>query len=139
MTPAPAKLQFVSSLFASKIFWAQIVSLVALILSAAGYKVLDAPGAQEQIIGMLDGVATIALRLLFPTGPVSLTAPLSTPPSQDVQAGASVVNVPAPADRTQTTDVQPLAVGTHTVEVMTPTALTSPERVSTTVVTTPAP
>ena len=95
MNPAPAQLAFVSSLFASKIFWVQVVSLVAMILSAAGVHVIDAPGAQEQIVGTLDALATMALRLWFPTGPVSLSAPFSTPANQNVPVGASVVHVDA--------------------------------------------
>ena len=103
----------------------QVVALLAFILSAAGYKVLDAPGAQEQLIGFLDVAATMLLRWLGPTGPVSLTAPFSTPAAQDVPAGASVVTVPVPADKSQTTDVQPLDVGRHTVEVVPATPLTA--------------
>lgn len=120
MNPAPAQLQFVSSLFASKIFWTQIITLAAMIASAAGVHVLDAPGAQEQAIGILDALATMALRLWLPTGPVSLTAPMSVPAAQDVPAGASVVHISAPTDAVQPTVVRPLAVGTHTVAVAEP-------------------
>lgn len=64
------------SLFASKIFWTQAVTLAAMILSASGVKVLDSPGMQEQLIGILDALATVMLRWMSPTGPVSLTAPI---------------------------------------------------------------
>jgi hypothetical protein len=120
MNPAPAQLTFVSSLFTSKIFWAQIVSLAALVLSASGVHVIDAPGVQEQLIGGLDMLATIMLRLWFPTGPVSLTGPLSTPAAQNIPAGASVVSVPAPKDAVQVAAVQALPVGSHTVDVAPP-------------------
>jgi hypothetical protein len=120
MTPAPAQLAFVSSLFASKIFWVQVVTLVAMILSAAGVHILDAPGAQEQAIGILDALATMALRWLAPTGPVAIGAPFSTPANQDVPVGASVVHVAAPTEALQVTAVQPIAVGTHTVTVAPP-------------------
>jgi hypothetical protein len=120
MTPAPAQLAFVSSLFASKIFWTQVVTLLAMILSAAGYHVINAPGAQEQIVGGLDAIATMALRLFAATGPVSLAGPASTPPPQDVPVGASVVTVAAPADAVQVTHVQPLDIGVHTVAVAAP-------------------
>ncbi len=120
MNMAPAQLTFVSSLFASKIFWAQVVSLIAMIATAAGVHVLDAPGAQEQLIGGLDMLATIALRLFSPTGPVSLTAPFSTPAAQDIPAGASVVSVPAPQDAIQVAAVHALPIGTHTVDVAPP-------------------
>lgn len=118
--PAPAQLTFVSSLFASKIFWAQVVALAAMVLSAAGYHIIDTPGAQEQLIGFLDAAATMFLRWYFPTGPVSMSAPFSTPASQPIGVGASVVTVAAPADEVQVTHVQPLSIGTHTVNVAPP-------------------
>jgi hypothetical protein len=139
MPPAPAQLTFVSSLFASKIFWTQAVALLALILSTAGYHVIDAPGAQEQLIGFLDVTATMLLRWLSPTGPVSLSAPFSTPAPQDVPAGASVVTVPAKADLVQASDVQPLDIGRHTVEVVPASPRAPAETPATTVVTAPAP
>ncbi len=115
--PAPAQLNFVSNLFASKIFWAQVVTLAAMILSAAGVHVIDAPGAQEQAIGILDALATMVLRLWFPTGPVSLSAPMSVPASKDVQAGAVVLHVPKPEDEDQTATVSPLKLGTYVNQV----------------------
>jgi hypothetical protein len=133
MNPAPAKLQFVSSLFASKIFWAQVIALAASIASAFGVHILDSQEAQQQAIGMADMLATMALRLWFPTGPVSLTAPLSVPASQDVPVGASVVHVAAPQDTVQATGVQPLAIGTQTVTVAPPPAFaTTPASVTVT-------
>ena len=121
MNAAPAQIQFVSSLFSSKIFWTNIVGIAAMIASAAGAKVPGlAPGQQEETIGMLMALATMLLRWLAPTGPVSLTAPLSVPAAQDVPAGASIVHVAAPTDALQKTAVQPLPVGTHTVAVAAP-------------------
>lgn len=120
MNTATAKLQFVSSLFGSKIFWAQVIALAASIASALGVHLLDSQEAQQQAIGMADMLATMALRLWFPTGPVSLTAPFSVPASQDVPVGASVVHVAAPQDAVQTTGVQPLSVGTQTITVAPP-------------------
>lgn len=117
---APAKLTFVSNLLTSKIFLTQVVTLVALVASAAGYHLLDGPGVQEQVIGFLDVGATVLLRWWLPSGPVALTAPFKTPPAQDVPAGASVVSVPAPKDSTQTPQVQPLSLGITQVEVHEP-------------------
>jgi hypothetical protein len=136
--PAPAKLTFVSNLLTSKIFLAQVVTLIAMIASAAGVHVLDDQGTQAQLIGVLDVVATMLLRWLFPTGPVSLSAPISTPLAQDVPAGASVVTVPAPKDRSQVAGVQPLEIGAHTVEVVPPPPFAPPQAVPATVSITPA-
>jgi hypothetical protein len=137
MPTAPAKLQFVSSLLTSKIFWAQVVTVIALILSASGVHVLDDPAVQAQLIAAIDAIVTIVLRL-YSSGPVSLTGPISTPPSQDVPVGASVVAVPAPKDPTQITAVVPLDAGTHTVDVVAhPTA--GPVAVPATVIVTPVP
>jgi hypothetical protein len=121
MNDAPAKIQFVKSLFASKIFWTQMVTLAAMIASAAGWHLLDTPGQQEQLIGTLDAIATVALRLWFPTGPVSITGPVSVPAPVDVPVGASVVSVPTPAaiELQQTAIVQPLSDNIHTVDATT--------------------
>lgn len=120
MNPAPAQISFVSNLLTSKIFLAQIVTMIASIASAAGVHILDDQGMQQQAILLLDAVATALLRWLFPTGPVSLTGPVSTPANQNVPVGASVVHVAAPAEVVQTTTVQPLTVGEHTVSVAPP-------------------
>lgn len=117
---APAYLTFVSNLATSKIFWAQVVTLIAMVLSAAGYHVIDAPGAQEQIVGALDAITTMLLRRYAQNGPVNFTAPLTVPANQPVAVGASVVTVAAPADQVQVTHVQPLSIGTHTVDVAAP-------------------
>jgi hypothetical protein len=116
---APAKLSFVSNLLTSKIFLTQLVTLVAMIASAAGYHVIDSPGVQEQIITFLDIAFTILFRL-YSSGPVAVFGPFSTPTQQDVPAGASVVSVPAPKDQTQTTNVQQLPLGISEVEVHEP-------------------
>ena len=136
---APAKLTFVSNLFTSKIFLAQAVALLASILSAAGVHVLDDQGMQQQAIVVLDVVATGLLRWLFPTGPVSISAPVVTPPAQDVPVGASVVSVPAPKDQQQVTAVQPLDVGVHTVAVEKPVGASALAPSSVTVTQAPAP
>jgi hypothetical protein len=119
-TPAPAQLTFVSNLFTSKIFLAQLAAVIASIATAAGVHVLDDPGNQQMLIVLLGGLATMLLRWLFPTGPVSISAPISTPAAQDVPVGASVVHVAAPADKIQVTAVQPLAMGDTMVTVLRP-------------------
>lgn len=117
---APAQLQFVSSLFTSKIFWAQVVTLVAMIASACGIHLLDAPGAQEQLIGVLDAIATVLLRLFFPSGPVSLGGPLTAPDPLPIPAGTSVVSVTAPPTGVAPIAVvQPLSENIHTVDATT--------------------
>lgn len=131
---APAQLSFVSSLFASKIFWTQVVSLIAMIATAAGWHLpyLETPGAQEQLVGYLDMAATFILRWLDSSGPVSIFAPFSTPAGQPVPVGASVVHVAAPADQVQVTAVQPIDVGVHRVEVTPPAQVgqTTPQSVT---------
>lgn len=124
MPQAPAKLQFVSNLFTNKIFLAQVVTLIATMLNAAGYRVLDDPGAQQQLITVLDLVATALMQWLFPTGPMSISGPISTPPSRDVQAGTSVITVASQAEQlaTDANAVQKLDIGTHTVSVLPPVA-----------------
>ncbi len=133
-TPAPAQLSFVSNLFASKIFWTQVVALVAMIATAAGYHLpwLETPGSQEQLVGYIDMAATFLLRWLDSAGPVSIFAPFSTPAGQPVPVGASVVHVAAPADAVQVTAVQPIDVGVHRVEVTPPAQVgqTTPESVT---------
>lgn len=126
MPTAPAKLTFVSNLLTSKIFLTQVVAILASIASAAGVHLLDDQGMQQQLILVLDGVVTALLRWLFPTGPVSITAPVSTPAAQDVPVGASVVTVPVSANQLQVAGVQPLDVGTHTVAVDAPVSVISP-------------
>jgi len=99
---------------------------------------LDDQGTQAQLVGFLDVFATILLRWLFPTGPVSLSAPVMTPAAQDVPAGASIVTVPAPVDQTQVTGVQALPVGSHNVEVLPPPPFAPPQAAPATVAITPA-
>jgi hypothetical protein len=106
-TSAPAKLTFVSNLFTSKIFLTQVVTLAALIAGASGVHVLDDQGAQAQLVGVLDVVVTMLLRWLYPTGPVSISAPVSTPPAQDVPLGRSTVDIATPAFSPTTAVVTP--------------------------------
>lgn len=115
---APAQLNFVSSLFTSKIFLAQVVTVAASVASAAGIKILDDPAMQQQLILLLDALATALLRWQFPTGPVSVTGPASSPGAVDVPAGASVVKVwPAEASgMSMPAIVQALPSGIHTVD-----------------------
>lgn len=127
-SPAPAQLQFVSSLFTSKIFWTQVITLIAMVLSASGVHVIDAPGVQEQLVGTLDVVFTVIFRLTGANGPVSLGAPLNTPAPVDVPPGASVVTVPTPSATLQATVVQPLADGVHTVDATTEIPIVTPTR-----------
>lgn len=114
---APAKLTFVSQLLTSKIFLAQVVALATSIASAAGMHLLDDQVVQQQAIVMLDVGATALLRWWFPTGPVSLFAPVVTPPAQDIPAGHSVIAVPASGGTPQAATVVPLSIGTHTLDV----------------------
>ncbi len=125
---APAQLNFVSSLFTSKICLAQVVTLIASIASAAGIKVLDDPAMQQQVILVLDALATALLRWLYPTGPVSVTGPVSTPPAQNVPVGSSVVSVPAPAAMMQVATVQPLSDNVHTVDATTVIPTVTPSK-----------
>ncbi len=121
---APAQVAFVKSLFASRIFWTQAVAFAAIVASAAGYHIIDAPGVQEQLVGALDALFTIYFRLNGPNGPVSLTGPVSVPDPVDIHAGSSVVSVPTPAaiELQHTTTVQPLADAIHTVDATLPVA-----------------
>jgi hypothetical protein len=104
---APAKLSFVSNLFTSKIFLAQVAGLVAVIAGAAGVHVLDDPTAQTELVAVLSFVGTILLRWLAPTGPVSVSAPIITPPAQDVPLGRSTVEIATPAAAPATVAVTP--------------------------------
>lgn len=88
-----AQLVFVRSLFTSKIFLAQVVTLVAMVMSAAGYHLIDAPGAQEQLIGVLDVIVTTLFRWLAPTGPVSLSGPVNAPATRILEPGTQVIHV----------------------------------------------
>lgn len=93
-----------------------------MIASACGVHLLDAPGAQEQLIGILDALATVVLRLWFPSGPVSVSGPLVAPPPLDIPAGTSVVSVTAPPAGTGVAPlavVQPLSENIHTVDATT--------------------
>lgn len=121
MPTAPAKLEFVTNLITSKIFWTQVVTIIALLLSMSGVHVLDDPAVQVQLIAAIDAVVTVVFRL-YSSGPVSITGPITAPATQDVHTGASVVTVPASKDQTQTADIIPLAAGTHTVDVSAPRA-----------------
>ena len=140
-TPSPASITYTTNPLLSPTVLGGVVTLLASIASAFGVHVLDDPMLQQQLVLVLGLVGTAVARWMWPNndGRLSFAAPLSTPASQDLPAGASVVNVPAPADKTQTTDVQPLPIGTHTVEVMKPTPLLSPATPSTATIVASAP
>lgn len=123
MPAAPAKLQFVKNTLSSKILWTQIVTVIAAVLTAQGVHVLDDPATQALVITAIDGIVTAGLRMWSSGGPVSITAPMTAPPAQDVPMGASVVSVPAPKDLIQAPAVLPLDAGAHIVEVGTPRAI----------------
>jgi len=105
---------FVSSILTSKIFWTQVVAAAAMIATAAGLHPpwLDASN-QAELVGALATLATVALRLWGYSGPVALTAPLSTQAAQELPPGTHTVTVqppPAPAaPPPPTVTVQPSA------------------------------
>lgn len=95
MTP---KIVFIASLFTSRIFWAQVIALAALIATAAGWH----PGwwsaeNQAELVGLIDVLMTTIFRTTGTNGPVTLTAPLSTPPAIPIPPG-SAVTVHAPSE-----------------------------------------
>lgn len=112
---SPPLLIFTRNLLTSKILWTQVVALLATILTASGVHILDDPATQTQWIGYLDMAATVLLRWAFDTGPVSVSAPLSTPTSVPVPVGTNVVHVAA--DVPETT----YAVATVAAATVTPT------------------
>ena len=125
MNPAPAQVSFTSNAFLSPEFLGGVAILVALAAGKAGIHVFDDQSTQQLLVMFLGVVFTGVGHWLFPgaSGKLGLTAPApwSTPASQDIPAGTSVVAVPAPRDAQQTTAVQPLYVGAHRVEVAAPT------------------
>jgi hypothetical protein len=89
------QLVFVTSLFTSRIFWAQVIALAALIATAAGFHP-DWWGAdhQAELVGLIDAVMTTVFRVSGPNGPVSVSAPLATPPPpRELTPGDHVVTV----------------------------------------------
>jgi hypothetical protein len=109
----------VKSLFTSKIFLAQVVTLVAMVATMAGYHPAWATEAnQAELVSMIDLVATTAFRMFGVNGPVSLTAPISTPAPQDLLPGSQAVEVKA--DPNAPVAIQQLAPGVHTVTVLPP-------------------
>lgn len=116
------KLVFVASLFTSKIFWSQVIALAAMIATASGaHPQWASEASQAELVGLVDMIATTVFRLWGTNGPVSLSAPLSTPPAQDVSVGVHAVQV-APGGATATVTTMP--VGTSTISV--PAAAVAP-------------
>lgn len=106
------RLVFVSSLFTSRIFWTQMVGLAALLATISGaHPAWADPTQQAALVGAIDMIITTVLRLVGTNGPVSLSAPLSTPPPQEMDAGVHAVQV-APGGATAT--VTTLPAGTTT-------------------------
>lgn len=105
----PAKLQYITSFATSKIFWTQVIMVFALMLGASGVHVLDDPLQQAELVAGISGVMTVIFRVFFSSGPVSMTGPMSSPPSQDIPAGNSVISVPPPQETTQTVIVSPVS------------------------------
>jgi hypothetical protein len=91
------KIVFVASLFTSKIFWAQVVAIVATLATMSGFHPGWATEAnQAELVGMIDMFATTALRIWGFSGPVSLTAPISALAPQELTAGVHTVTVTPP-------------------------------------------
>lgn len=120
--PAPAQITFTTNPLLSPAVLGALVTLIASIASGFGFKVLNDPALQQQLIVVIGIVGTALAHWIWPhqDGKMSLSAPLLTPAPQDVPAGASVINVPAPADKAQVADVVPLESGTHVVDVAPP-------------------
>jgi hypothetical protein len=137
---APAQITYTTNPLLSPAVLGALVTLIASIASSFGVKVLNDPALQQQLIVVLGIVGTGLAHWMWPhqDGKMSMSAPLSTPAPQDVPAGASVINVPAPADKLQTADVQPLPTGTHVVEVADPAPAAAASPSAPTVVITPA-
>ena len=94
MTPNP-KIIFVQSLLTSRIFWAQVISLIAMIATTCGlHPQLLSEENQAELVGLIDMIATTVFRLWGVNGPVSLTAPITVPAPQDLpMSGTSTVTV----------------------------------------------
>jgi hypothetical protein len=92
------KIVFVASLFTSRIFWTQVIALGALVLTKAGFTLplLDDAG-QAELVTLLDALMTTVFRTTGPNGPVSITAPLSTPAPIEVPPGMTAT-VSAPME-----------------------------------------
>lgn len=117
--PPDAQITYTTSPWLSPTFLGAIVTVLAMIASAAGIHVLDDQTVQQQLIVALGFVGTGIARYMWPQndGRLSFSAPLSTPAPQNVPVGASVVTVPATRDQSQVTTVQPLDVGMQTISV----------------------
>lgn len=122
MPDAPAQITYVTNPLLSPTIIGSVVTVIASIASGFGIHILDDPALQQQLVLIIGVLGTLFARWMWPNheGKLSFTAPLSVPAPQDVPAGASVINVPAPADKLQVADVQPLSTGTHTVAVVDP-------------------
>lgn len=120
MADAPAQITYTTNPLLSPAVLGAVVTLAASIATGMGVHVLDSPAVQQQLVVVLGILGTAFAHWMWPNqdGKMSLSAPLSTPAPQDIQPGASVVSVPLPRDKVQTTDVQPLPAGVHTVEVV---------------------
>lgn len=122
--PAPAKLIFVKNVLMSSVLWTALGNecvLIAGVLAVNwGDKAQVATGFAA-VLSALNGL-TALLRIFRDNGPVSVSAPVSPPPTRDVHTGVSVVTVAAPAEQelTSAPAVQKLPVGNSTVAVSAP-------------------
>jgi len=91
------QLVYVSSLFTSKIFWTQVLAGAGMLATALGlHPAWLSADNQAELVGTLTMVATVAFRLFAASGPVSVTAPLSTPANQELGVGEHTITVAPP-------------------------------------------
>lgn len=88
------RIVFVSSLLTSKIFWTQILGAAATIATAFGvHPQFLSTESQVEFVGTLTMLATVGFRLWGYGGPVSLTAPISPQPDQELPPGTHTITV----------------------------------------------
>lgn len=97
------QLVFVTSLFTSRIFWTQVIALVALIVTAAGFHPdILSQANQAELVGLVDALMTTIFRVTGTNGPVSLKAPIRRPPAPvDVPPGRHTLTITAPLTSNQ--------------------------------------
>ncbi len=95
--PQNPQLVYVASLFTSKIFYTQVLAAAATIATAFGlHPAWLSAENQVELVGALTMLATMAFRLWGSVGPVSLTAPISTPAPQELPPGVHTITVQPP-------------------------------------------
>lgn len=122
MPDSPAQITYTTNPLLSPTIIGAAVTLLASIASGFGFNILNDPALQQQLVIVIGILGTAIAHWIWPNndGKLSFAAPLITPASIDVPAGASVINIPATIDKLQIPDVQPLPIGTHLVEVASP-------------------